>query len=294
MHQSPKGFASAEVLTVAALLALLVSVAYGTGDFVGGLAARRYAPQAVSCVVQTVSLLVCGIAAVAAARTGPNTTELAWGALSGLGMALAGLTLFYGLSVARMSIVVTVSAVLAAVIPAIVGVALGNSLSAGVALGIAIAIPALGLVCWEPGHGDRRSARAGLLYGGLAGVGIALLFVGLDRAGTHAGAWPLIPANAVAVLLMTPFARRGVIVSGKPSRADAALMLGAGLLAGVGNVLFLAATGKGQLAIVAVLSALYPAVTVLLARMFLAERWTRLQAVGLLAAAAGVVLISVG
>jgi uncharacterized membrane protein len=209
-------------------------------------------------------------------------------------MALAGLTLFYGLSLARMSIVVTVSAVLAAVIPATVGVALGNSLSFGVAVGIAIAIPALGLVCWEPGHGDRRAARAGLLYGGLAGLGIALLFIGLDRASTHAGAWPLISANAIAVLIMAPFARRGFIVAGKPSRADAGLILGAGLLAGIGNVLFLAATGKGQLAIVAVLSALYPAVTVLLARVFLAERWTRLQAVGLLAAAAGVVLISVG
>jgi drug/metabolite transporter (DMT)-like permease len=64
------------------------------------------------------------------------------------------------------------------------------------------------------------------------------------------------------------------------------------VISGVANLLFLAATGRGQLAVVAVLTALYPAVTVLLARVFLAERWTRLQAVGLLAAAAAIVLVS--
>ena len=192
----------------------------------------------------------------------------------------------------RLSAVLT--AVLAAVIPAIVGLALGDHLTIGAAAGIVIAIPAIGLVSWQPQSAERSAARAGLLYGALAGLGFALLFIALDRAGTRAGAWPLIPGQVVALLLIAPFAYRGLPRAGRPSRATGALALGAGVLGGAANLLFLAATGHGQLAIVAVLTALYPAVTVLLARALLSERWTRLQACGLLTAAAAIVLVTAG
>jgi hypothetical protein len=89
-----------------------------------------------------------------------------------------------------------------------------------------------------------------------------LLFIALDRAGTHAGAWPLIPGQLVALLVIAPFAYRGVTGSATPSRSALALMLGAGFLSGIANLLFLAATGAGELAIVAVLTSLYPAATV--------------------------------
>jgi uncharacterized membrane protein len=71
-------------------------------------------------------------------------------------------------------------------------------------------------------------------------------------------------------------------------------MILGGFLSGTGNLLFLAATGRGQLAIIAVLSSFYPAITILLARSFLSERWTRLQAVGLVTAAAAIALVSTG
>lgn len=190
----------------------------------------------------------------------------------------------------RLSAVLT--AVLAAVIPAIVGLALGDHLTIGAAAGIVIAIPAIGLVSWQPQPAERSAARAGLLYGALAGLGFALLFIALDRAGTRAGACPLIPGQVVALLLIAPFAYRGLPRAGRPSRG--ALALGAGVLGGAANLLFLAATGDGQLAIVAVLTALYPAVTVVIARALLSERWTRLQACGLLTAAAAIVLVTAG
>jgi uncharacterized membrane protein len=68
----------------------------------------------------------------------------------------------------------------------------------------------------------------------------------------------------------------------------------AGVLSGIAGLLYLAATGAGQLAIVAVLTALYPAVTVLLARLLLHERWSRLQTVGLAVSAVAVAAISIG
>jgi drug/metabolite transporter (DMT)-like permease len=277
---------------VGALLGLLAAVAYGTSDFAAGVASRRFASGPVTAVAQIFGLLTAAAALMLFPGVGPTAEVLGWGAISGLGSAVGTLSLYHGLSVGRMSVVATLSAVLTAVIPAIVGLASGNHLSILAKAGIAMAIPAIGLVSWQHKAHARTAARAGLLYGVLAGFGFALLFIALDQAGTHSGAWPLFPGQAVSVLLVTPFALHALRSLGKPSRATFALTIGAGVISGAANLLFLAATGRGQLAVVAVLTALYPAVTVLLARAFLAERWTRLQAIGLLAAAAAIALVS--
>jgi drug/metabolite transporter (DMT)-like permease len=279
---------------MAIVLALVAAFAYGTSDFAAGLAGRGFNAATVTGVAQALGLVTAVVAVVLFPGTGPRATALDWGAVSGLGSALGTLSLYYGLSVARMGVVATLSAVLTAIIPALVGLALGNHLRIEAGAGIVIAIPAIGLVSWEPQGQNHSAARAGTLYGVLAGLGFALLFIALDQAGTHAGAWPLVPGQLVSLLLIAPFACRGLIASGRPSPTAVELTLGAGVLSGIANLLFLAATGHGQLAIVAVLTALYPAVTVLLARAFLAERWTRLQALGLLTAAAAIILVTAG
>ena len=72
------------------------------------------------------------------------------------------------------------------------------------------------------------------------------------------------------------------------------------LLAAVGagdvgaNAMFAVASTEGLLSVVAVLSSLYPAVTVLLARLVHGERMKRIQDVGVVAAIAGVALIAGG
>jgi drug/metabolite transporter (DMT)-like permease len=279
---------------MAVLLGLLAAGAYGTSDFAAGLASRRFAAGPVTGAVEAITLVTAAAAVIVGPGVGPSRTVLAWGAVSGLGTALGTLSLYHGLSVARMSVVATLSAVLTAVIPVIVGVALGNHLTAGAEIGIAIAIPAIGLVSWQTGDDASGPTRSGVLYGLLAGMGFALLFVALDRAGTHSGAWPLIPGQLVALIVIAPFARRGLAAAGRPRRSAVVLTLGAGALSGIANLLFLAATGRGELAVVAVITSLYPAATVLLARAFLAERWTRVQAGGLIMSVAAIVLVSAG
>jgi drug/metabolite transporter (DMT)-like permease len=224
---------------------------------------------------------------------GPDFRVVGWGALSGIGSAIGTLALYRGLAVGRMSTVATVSAVLTAVIPVIVGVALGNRLGTAAVIGIVIAVPAIALVSHQPRAGRGDGAGSGLLYGLVSGLGFALLFIALDRAGTHAGAWPLLPGQFVSLLPIAPFALRDVRRCGRPSRELAGLAVGAGVLSGMANLLFLAATGHGQLAVVAVLTALYPAVTVVLARVALGELWTPLQAAGLIVAATSVALVTV-
>jgi drug/metabolite transporter (DMT)-like permease len=278
---------------MAILFALLSAISYGTSDFCAGLLSRRYAAEPTSGLVIALEVVFAGVAVVLFGGDGPHAGALEWGALSGLGSGVGTIFLYRGLAAGAMAVTGTISGVLAAVVPAIVGLALGNHLSLGAAIGIVIAVPAIALVSWSPDPATRADARAGALYGALAGLGFALLFVALDRAGTRSGAWPTLPGQAVGLLVVAPFALRGAHHARRPRLRDLGLVLCSGLLATAASLLFLSASGKGELSIVAVVSALYPAFTVLLARALLAERWSRLQATGLLIAAASVILVSV-
>lgn len=281
------------------LLALLAALAYGTGDFAAGLASRRLAPALVALVVEFVALAAAVVGVLFVAGTGPTPSVLWWGALSGVGMALGTLSLYHGLSVARMSVVAPVCAVLNAALPVGVGLLLGEQLSALAVAAIMAAILAIALVSQgggdTEGAGDtarpagRSGTGPGLLWGSLAGAGFALLFVSLDRAGTGSGAWPLVPSQLVSILLVGPFAWAVRHPPPGAWRTAARPLALAGVTSGAATLLFLAATGVGQLAIVAVITALYSGVTVVLARIVLGERWSRLQAIGLSIAAVAIV-----
>lgn len=179
-----------------------------------------------------------------------------------------------------MSVVAPLSAVLSAALPALAGLLLGEHLKALAWTGIALALPAVALVSWQPA-GRQGSRRAGIVTGLVAGAGFALLFIALDRAGASAGAWPLLPGQAVAVVIVLTWAAPAGNRPDKKAWSQAwRIGLAAGILGGIANLLYLAATGAGQLAIVAVVTALYPAVTIVLARLTLQERWSRLQVIG--------------
>jgi uncharacterized membrane protein len=129
----------------------------------------------------------------------------------------------------------------------------------------------------------------------VAGAGFALLFIALDRAGTRAGIWPLVPAElagtAITAAWLIPKRNRPRRGQWRPSAGYGAVT---GILGGLANLAYLAATGKGQLAVVAVVAALYPGVTVLMARAFFRERWGPLQVIGLLISAFAVAAVGAG
>jgi uncharacterized membrane protein len=292
----PRGSAVADhrIGAMAILLALLSALAYGTSDFGAGVASRRSDAGVVSTLVLAIGVICGAVATVIDPGVGARAGALLWGAASGLGGGAGTLALYQGFAVGRITIVATLSAVLAAVVPAIVGLATGDSLAGTTLVGIVLAIPAIALVSWHSDPTGGGEARASLAYGLLAGLAFALLFVGLDRAGTSSGAWPVLSGELVGLMLLVPFGVRAYARVGRPPSRDLALIVGVGVIGGIAGLLFLAATGHGQLAIVAVVTSLYPAFTVLLARGFLAERWSRPQAIGLAVAAAAIVLVSVG
>ena len=279
---------------VGVLLGLLAALCYGSSDFTAGIGGRRSDPGAVTVIAQPMGLIAAAVALAIFPARAPAAGALWWGALSGVGSGVGTVALYRGLAVAQMSVVAPLSAVLSAMLPALTGVLLGNRLAPLAWAGIATAFPAIVLVS-IPAAGGYGSRRAGVATGIIAGAGFALLFIALDRAGTSAGAWPLLPGQAVAAMVVIAL----TWISPASQRPDPKAWprawppgAAAGLTGGVANLLYLAATGAGQLAVVAVVTALYPAVTVLLARIGLHERWSRLQIIGLAASVAAVAAIS--
>ncbi|WP_326835483.1 EamA family transporter [Amycolatopsis rhabdoformis] len=272
------------------LLGLLSALSYGASDFVAGVGGRRGDPNAVTVLAQPWSLLAALLAVLVMGPRAPHAGELAWGAVSGLGTAVGTFSLYRGLATARMSVVAPVSAVLAAALPALVGFATGDRLTWLSWLGIVLVLPAIALVSQHSGD-DAGRTRSGVVEGITAGAGFGVLFIGLDRAGTGAGSWPLVAGQAVGVVLLLL-----AVIWLRPATWARAWWpaTAAGVLGGAANLLFVAATGAGQLAVVAVITSLYPAITIVLARGVLHERWSRKQAAGLVIAAAGVAAITLG
>ena len=279
---------------MAVLLALLGAIAYGVSDFLGGLTARRTTLWPVAVLACTGALL--GTLLLALAVPGePHGPDVAWGLLAGLGSGSGTAFLYRGLAAGRMGVVAPVSAVGATIIPVLIGFVGGERPSTLVWVGMVAALPGIWLVSRE--ETDAGSAPAGgsngLLDGVLAGVGFGVLFAALGQVPSSAGYWPVVANQAASVTAVVVAA---YLLGGNPvpTRRGEWWGLVSGLLAALAVLAFLLATHRGLLSVSAVLTSLYPAVTVLLAAVVLHERIHRVQAVGLALCAAAIVLVAAG
>ena len=142
-----------------------------------------------------------------------------------------------------------------------------------------------------PGHAGRPAA--GVAAGLIAGACFALLLIGLDRAGSGSGLWPAAAAEVaeLAVAVTAAAVTRNLrLPRGRPGW----LSVFTGVMGAAGTVCYFYATHSGLLAVVAVLTSLYPASTIVLARVTLGERLTGLRLAGLTLAAVCVGLIAAG
>ena len=279
---------------MAFVLALAAALTYGAGDFLGGIATKRSGSSlGVVALSSLVGLALLGVL-VGVVPGDPTPADLLWGAAGGVAGGV-GVTLFYlGLATGVMSVVAPLTAVTGAVVPVVAGLLLGERPGALALCGVALAIAAVALLAREsPGtnervEGDRR--RAFVLALG-AGLGFGGFFVLLDRTGDDAGLWPLVASRSVTFVLATI----AVVITSRdllPPRHARLATIGTGVLDMSANVLFLIANRSGLLALVAVVTSLYPASTIALAQIFLGERLARHQMAGLGLAAIAVALIA--
>lgn len=282
---------------LAVALGLGSSLCWGLSDFFGGLQSRRLPVLAVMFVSQLFGTLGLAVVVLALGESAPGTGALLVAMAAGAAGAAALAAFYRGLAIGTMSIVAPISATGAA-LPVIVGLAQGERPSALQLAGIALAMVGVVLASREGVEEDPSTAEArrlSVVLALLAALGIGLFFVGIDSAAesddevlwvllaARGGSMPLLLAAVLAV-------RPGV--TRKP--ADLAVLAPIGLLDVAANGLFAFASTQGLLSVVGVLSSLYPAVTILLARTLLGERIRQVQGVGVLAALAGVVLIASG
>jgi drug/metabolite transporter (DMT)-like permease len=281
---------------LAAVLALASSLSWGFSDFLGGLQSRRHALLAVLVLSQGVAVVVIAGVVLAGAPTEHDAAATAWAAASGA-LGVVGLTAFYrALAIGTMSIVAPLSAT-GAVIPVLVGLASGEQPRTVQLVGMALAMVGVVLAGREAAEADaeeRRTSRIAVVLALVAAVGFGSFFAGMDRAEESGDvAWVLLAARTPEVLLLL-----GACAVLRPALPTKPAALGTIAVIGIfdmlANLFFVLATGRGLLSVVGVLGALYPAVTVLLARVLLHERLTRAQDAGVLVTLAGVVALAAG
>jgi drug/metabolite transporter (DMT)-like permease len=277
---------------VALLLALVSALLYGTADFLGGVAARRTAAIAATAAAQGCGFILIVLVAPFFPGVAPNAQAVAWGLGAGAtGAAGVGL-LYYGLAVGRVSVVAPITAVCSIVIPVLAGLGLGERPGPLAVVGVAVAVGSVALISrHDDPAGTVRERDRSLPIGLASGVAIGAFLVCLARAGSASGLWPLVIARGASTVMLFA-AARVVRVPLRIPRTALTAVVACGAIDVLANALYVVAVRGGPLGLVATLASLYPASTVLLARIVLRERLRPVQSLGLACASVAVVLIT--
>jgi len=274
-------------------LGALVALAYGSGDFLGGISSKRLPTVTVLLVSQSFGLAAAVVLVVALRDAPPPAHIFLLSAASGVVLVIALGLLFRGLALGRMSIVAPLSAIGGGVLPVVWGLLRGERPSALALAGVGVALVAAAIVGGGAEHDPAAaiSPRLEMALGAGAGVGFGVVFILLAESSSGSGMWPVFIARCVSVPLLAVVS---VVLGRSPrvARADIAPVAGAGLSDVGANALVILAVRRGLLSLVAPVASLYPATTVVLARFVLHERIGRQRAGGLALGLVGLALIA--
>jgi drug/metabolite transporter (DMT)-like permease len=279
--------AAAQLVSV--LFALGAFLSWGISDFVGGYTARRFNSFYLAALGHFSGTVLMVALALANHEPIPSLIHLRWAFAAGVcgGVALA---LFYrALSQGNMGLAAPVSAVLGAAVPVAFGI-----FTEGLPKALAIAGFGFALVgIWLVSRPDDGRRPEGLALAMISGVGFALFFIFVKQAGIGSALW-IAAGSRGASLVATGL----ITLVGRKFKPAYPAGFGLGLLAGcidvTGTFLFVRASQMGRPDTAVILSSLYPALTVILARIFLGEHFTRWRTVGMIAALVAVPMIASG
>jgi len=286
------------------LVAVASSLMWGVADFLGGKASRRLSALLVVLISQATGLVAALLTATVTGSFRDPQGYLIWGAGAGLAGGCAVVLFYRALAIGTMGVVAPLAA-LGVIVPVVIGLFSGTMPSVVALVGIVVAIGGVVVTARgntstarSPGHG-----RSIVLALGSA-VGFGLLQYAISGGSQYSTVMTMVMMRVTSVPLLAVVAyttlrkaRGGSDVTGGGRRLPIWLLT---LIAVIGlfdvsaNLLFAFATVSGELAIVAVLGSLYPAVTVLLAKIIDHERMSRGQNFGVGVALAGVAMIALG
>lgn len=283
------------------IIGLGAALIFGAADFLGGLAAKRMNAVLVTAMVAAVGL--AALLLVLPFFGGVWSWQaVIFGGLSGVAGAIAIVLLYASLAIGPMSILSPLTAVVSAIVPLTVGLATGDQLGPLGYLALGIALVAVVLVGFVPEKGAVRPSLKGLLMATGSGIAIGAFLILIDATPDDSGLVPLVANRAANSTLM--FAIVGVLAllalrRGRERTPSASLRTGlllataGGVIDAVANMLLLLGVRLGELSVIAVLSALYPAGTIILAAIVLRERIAPVQYVGLVLAIGAAAMLAV-
>jgi drug/metabolite transporter (DMT)-like permease len=277
---------------VAALLALAGALGWGIGDFLGGLAARRLRVLAVLAVSQAVGLVGVSLWALLSGHPFPGVVELLPAAGAGITAMIGLAALYRGFAIGAMGIVAPISAA-APIVPLAVDAGNGLLPTPSQWLGVALVVGGVAVLSLESSADGRRRITAGAGLAVAAAVGFGLFFVGIDAGADESTAWAVTAARAASV----PVVLAAVLTTStslRSARPFLPLLVAIGVFDTGANVLVAAASTYDAVGVVAVLSSLYPVVTIVLAWLVLGERLGKAKRAGGAVALAGAALVALG
>lgn len=277
------------------LLALASAVLYGSADFFGGLTARRANTIATVVWSQAAGLVLLLLVLPFLPGTTVSRGDWLWGFVAGFSGGIGVAFLYRALAVGTMAVVAPTTAVIAAMIPVLFAFALGERLRPLTFAGVGLALLAIFLVSRPPSTkpdaaSSRNSFPPGFGLALLSGVSVGIFFLSLARTSPAAGMWPLIAAriSSISLFAIIALVAKRTLRMSAPAATTATL---GGALDMAANAVYMIAARVGPLSIVVTLASLYPAATVILARVILKEHLSWSQLAGLSAALLAVVLI---
>jgi drug/metabolite transporter (DMT)-like permease len=272
------------------IVGLASAVIFGTADFFGGMASKRVPPIRVVSLSAAVGLVILLIATVFIGGR-LSWEAVLWGGLSGVVGSFGILLLYAALAIGPMSILSPLTAVISAIVPVTWGLIQGERLSVLGYIALGLALIAVVLVGFVPEKGAVRPSLRGVAYAAGSGTLIGTLLILLNNAPDDSGLLPLVFNRAgylvilwAIVLVLVLRARRRHDAAGPPIRPALPLIIAAGMTDSLANILIIIGLRLGDLSVIAVLTALYPAGTIALAAIVLRERIAPVQWAGLVLA----------
>lgn len=263
---------------------------WGAADFIGGLATRRTSPYRVLFLGELAGLIPFTLLAVLTHEIIPPVGDLLWAALANI-LGIGGLVFLYrALASGQMSIAAPVSALFAALIPVVFTFFTVGPPAHTTLIGFVLAFLSIWLVSQTDGM-NLRFSISDLRLPLVSGLFFGLYFIVLHKATLNAFFWPLVTARIVGMTILASFAlitRQPIL----PPRNLWWLVMLNGLLDMGGNGFYILAARAGRLDVAAVLGALYPASTVLLAWILLKEKIAPIQTAGILLAFGAIILMT--
>lgn len=269
------------------------ALAWGAADFTGGLASRRTGAYRAAFYAEFFGLLFIIAAAFFIQEPLPSWSILALAIAAGAIGTTGLLALFQSVIHGKMSIAMPVSALLAAALPVLVGSLAEGFPGAVTFVGFLLALAAIWLISQEDGEDSRFLARlSDLRLPLLAGIGFGSFFILMDVAARAATLWPMLASRTGGTLIVALYMliRRD---SWRLAREAWPILVLNGFLDVGGTAFYVLASQAGRLDVAAVISSLFPGMTVLLAAVILKERVSRSQSTGILLALTAIIFLTI-